>query len=155
MFTDGACSGNPGGPGGWAAVFSINSKNKNEERILRGGEKETTNNRMELIAVIEAVEKICKSKRIKHFEIYSDSAYVVNAINMHWIISWKLSKWKTSRGGDVKNSDLWERLDNGLQKAKQKGIKIDTIKVKGHNGNPLNEYADSIAKEQVLKQKGK
>lgn len=153
VFTDGACSGNPGGPGGWAAVFSLDQNNK-QLKVLKGGDAQTTNNRMELLAVIMAMEKILTSKRIKCFEIYSDSAYVVNAINMQWIAKWKFAKWQTSKGDDVKNKDLWQRLDKAIHDARIKKIDVKFIKVKGHNGNPLNEYADTIARRQVLKQKG-
>lgn len=150
IFTDGACSGNPGGPGGWAAIISINGENK---KVLRGGSQHTTNNRMELLAVIKAVEKIAKAKKINKFEIFSDSAYVVNAINKNWIESWKIRGWKSVRNEPIKNHDLWVRLDEGLVNAKQVGKEIIFTKVKGHSGNPLNEYADMIAKEEVEKQK--
>lgn len=152
IFTDGACSGNPGGPGGWAAIFDID---KQGIKILKGGVKKTTNNRMELLAVVRAIKKASNSKRFKTFEIYSDSAYVVNAVNMQWIVKWKLNNWRTTKGELVKNSELWKALDKAIALAKKKKINITFVKVKGHSGNPLNEYADTIAKQQANKQKDK
>lgn len=147
IYTDGACSGNPG-PGGWAVVF-----NKNEEcETLCGSEENTTNNRMELLAVIKALEKIKEEKRdnklknYSSFEIYSDSAYVVNAIVKGWLYAWKLNGWRTSRGEEIKNKDLWNVLYDLLFE----GIKF--IKIKGHSGNTFNELVDKLAREQSRKE---
>lgn len=150
IFTDGACSDNPG-PGGWAVV--INTSNKCE--TISGNELSTTNNRMELRAVIEAYKKII-NKRPKsdiEFELYSDSAYVVNSINNGWIVKWQLNKWKTTKNGDVKNKDLWEELVFLMKKAKVLDISISIIKIKGHAGNTFNELVDKLAKEESTKAK--
>lgn len=135
IFTDGACSDNPG-PGGWAAVFCL----KNGYKTISGNEKETTNNRMELIAVIEAIKK-AKSKGFEDIEVHSDSAYVVNAVNKGWITNWKFNNWKTAKKDDVKNKDLWVQLDELISGEN----KITFIKVKGHSGNTFNEIADDLA----------
>lgn len=147
IFTDGACSGNPG-PGGWAAIISIGDKHK----VLSGGEATTTNNRMELLAVVEALARIVKHRsQDTEYEIYSDSAYVVNAITLCWLVAWKMQKWKTTKGEPVKNTDLWQRCDELLTAARKKGKQIKFVKVKGHAGNPLNEYADKVAREESIK----
>ncbi len=150
IFTDGACSENPG-PGGWAAVFNTN----NRCTTIKGHEVETTNNRMELKAVVESFRKIL-SKRVKEnveFELYSDSAYVVNAINNHWIDKWQQNDWKTTKNDDVKNKDLWEELCVLKNKARSLGIYVNIIKIKGHSGNTFNELVDKLAKEETLKAK--
>lgn len=150
IFTDGACSENPG-PGGWAAIINL----KEGYNILKGHEFDATNNRMELMAVVKALSKIMKepidgfNKEKDKVEIHSDSAYVVNAINDKWTVKWKLNGWKTTKGKDVKNKELWEELMSLLMAFKSDGIKISFVKVKGHNGNALNEIADEIAKSQV------
>lgn len=152
IFTDGACSENPG-PGGWAAVFNTESKCF----TISGNEIETTNNRMELKAVIEAFKKILeKSKRPENcFEIFSDSAYVVNAINSYWIESWKKNNWKTTKGEDVKNKDLWEELVRLRKELTLKGINVAITKIKGHSGDTFNELVDKLAKEESMKAKVK
>lgn len=148
IFTDGSCSNNPG-PGGWGVVFSVLDKYV----IFKGNEENTTNNRMELKAIIESYKKILKLKDKKHkeFEIYSDSAYVVNTINENWIEKWKKENWKTVKGKEIKNRDLWEEYDK--LKTKCKNLKITVIKVKGHAGNPLNEMVDQIARNESKKAK--
>lgn len=149
IFTDGACSGNPG-PGGWAAIFNFEDKT----RKLVGYEVHTTNNRMELIAVVNALKKIKvlkKSETLKKYdgiEIYSDSAYVVNAVNNKWIDSWKKNGWKTTSKDDVKNAELWRELDELL-----KVVDVKLIKVKGHAGIMSNEMADEEARRMVEKAK--
>lgn len=153
IFTDGACSENPG-PGGWAAVFNTASKCS----TISGNEKMTTNNRMELKAVIEALKKIiAKEAKLKMsdftYEIYSDSAYVVNTINNHWIEAWQKNNWQTTKREDVKNRDLWEEFSKLRKEARQLGILIDLIKVKGHSGNTFNELVDKLAKEESIKAK--
>lgn len=150
IFTDGACSENPG-PGGWAAVFNTDNKCK----TISGHEMTTTNNRMELKAVIESYKKIlttmCDSS--VEFELYSDSAYVVNSINNGWIAKWQLNNWKTTRNWDVKNRDLWEEFIGLQNKAKMLGISVKIIKIKGHSGNTFNELVDKLAKEESTKAK--
>ena len=137
IYTDGACSGNPG-PGGWAAViFDQDKKQKN----ISGKEKNTTNNRMELIAPIMALKKIKKSSEIT---IYTDSKYVKDGIT-EWIKKWKLNNWKSSNKKPVKNKDLWIKLDNSCQKHD-----VSWKWVKAHAGNKMNNLADELA---VLKTK--
>ena len=148
IYTDGACSENPG-PGGWAAVFNTESKCL----TISGNEIETTNNRMELRAVIEAYKKISKAKATNDFEIFSDSAYVVNAINNKWIESWKRNNWKTAKGDEVKNKDLWEELIKIREDVCSKGICVVIFKIKGHAGNTFNEMVDKLAKEESMKAK--
>ena len=146
VYTDGSCSVNPG-CGGWAAVFVFED---DECKILRGHEIETTNNRMELTAVVKALQKITNRKnkfnpRRTKFVIHSDSAYVVNAICKGWLKNWDSCGWKSSKGEWVKNRDLWRQTHALLIKAQEMGIRIVFKKVKGHAGNPLNELADKIA----------
>lgn len=150
IFTDGACSENPG-PGGWAAVFNTANKCK----TISGHEAMTTNNRMELKAVIESYKKILSSMRRSSvdFELYSDSAYVVNSINNNWIDKWQQNDWKTTKNEDVKNRDLWEELAQLRAKAKAHGVSVKIIKIKGHAGNTFNELVDKLAKEESAKAK--
>lgn len=147
IFTDGACSENPG-PGGWAAVFNT------EEKCITisGNEEMTTNNRMELKAVIEAFRKAIGMKHEDiEYELYSDSAYVVNSINNGWVDKWQENNWKTTRNEDVKNRDLWEQLAFLRNMARSSGIYFQVIKVKGHAGNTFNELVDKLAKEESMK----
>lgn len=141
LYTDGACSGNPG-VGGWACVLMY----KNNQKQLSGGEKMTTNNRMELTAVIKGLQQL---KEKCHVEIYSDSAYVVNAINKDWLAQWQLRGWKTSAKEDVMNKDLWEELITLLSTHK-----TTFIKVKGHSDNEYNNLCDQLAVGEVKKLKG-
>ena len=131
IFTDGACSGNPG-PGGWGAIL-ISGEN---EREICGGEPNTTNNRMELMAAIQALETL---KRPCKVELHTDSQYVRNGITQ-WINGWKARGWKTADKKPVKNDDLWKRLD-----AARARHEVDWRWVKGHNGHELNERADGLA----------
>lgn len=147
IYTDGACSGNPG-PGGWAVVWC----DGDEIQDRRGGEKQTTNNRMELIAVVEAIKWVLKSEKSNLYTIYSDSAYVHNAITKGWIQAWQARGWKTTAGDPVKNQELWQELDALLRVCNHM---LMFCKVKGHNGLPMNEYADKIAKSEVVKQQYK
>ena len=135
VFTDGACRGNPG-PGGWGALI-IDDK---EEFSLWGGEKDTTNNRMELLASIMALKKIKTSSEII---IYTDSIYVKNGIT-EWIVKWKDNGWKNSSKKHVKNKDLWIKLDNLCQKNK-----ITWKWVKGHSTNKYNNLADELATQAI------
>lgn len=138
LYTDGACSGNPG-VGGWAAVLIYKGKQKE----LSGGERETTNNRMELTAVIRGLEAL---KEKCNVTIYSDSAYVVNAINNDWITNWQLNGWKNSAKDDVSNKDLWEKLLDLLASHPSA-----FVKVKGHSTNELNNLCDKLAVSEVQK----
>jgi len=132
IYTDGACSGNPG-PGGWAAVMLYGK----EKKEISGHEPDTTNNRMEILSVIKGMEAIKKSCKV---EIYSDSAYVVNAMNNGWLKNWQGNGWKTSDKKPVANRDLWEQL-----------ITLNAqhsptyIKVKGHSDDEHNNRADELA----------
>lgn len=139
IYTDGGCTGNPG-PGGWAAV--ILSGEQTFE--LSGGKNETTNNRMELTAVIEALTW-WKSKELPPPEIFTDSQYVKNGINS-WIFNWKKNGWKTAAKKPVKNQDLWIRLDELNRIAKP-----DWFWVKGHSGDEFNERCDSLVEMERLK----
>lgn len=145
VYTDGACSGNPG-PGGWGAVVLLDK----EQIKLFGYEKQTTNNRMELMATLKALEFILREHKCKHIDIYSDSAYVVNSVKQKWILKWLKNGWKNSKGDDVKNKDLWEQLIHFLYSiAKDKNTKINMIKVKGHSGDKYNELADELARSAI------
>jgi len=137
IYTDGACLGNPG-PGGWGAI--IISKN-DSKKIIKGGTKNTTNNRMELMAVIEALDEIKENCKIK---IFTDSKYVINGIES-WIENWKKNNWVTSNKKKVKNVDLWTKLDNV-----RVGKIISWEWVKGHSGIELNEEVDILAKKQAM-----
>ena len=132
VFTDGACSGNPG-PGGWGAILRYGAT----EKELSGGEAATTNNRMELMAAIAALEALKSAVNVR---IHTDSQYVKNGIT-GWIHGWKKNGWKTADKKPVKNVDLWQRLDAAL-----KGHKIEWIWVKGHAGHDENERADALAR---------
>jgi ribonuclease HI len=136
IYTDGACSGNPG-PGGWGALLRW----RGEERELWGGEAETTNNRMELTAAIMALESL---KRPVSAVLYTDSTYVRDGITK-WIVGWKQKGWKTANKKPVKNVDLWQRLDDALA-----GHDIDWRWVKGHAGHPENERADELARRGIV-----
>ncbi len=138
IYTDGACSYNPG-PGGWCAILRYNGK----EKILSGGEKETTNNRMELLAVIRALEALKEPCKVK---LYSDSAYVVNAVSQDWLRNWKSNNWRTSGKDSVKNIELWQRLLPLLEKNE-----VTFLKVKGHADNVDNNRCDEIAREEIKK----
>ncbi|MFY9199097.1 MAG: ribonuclease HI [Acutalibacteraceae bacterium] len=138
MFTDGACSGNPG-PGGWGTILRCNGV----EKELSGGERETTNNRMELTAVIEGFKSL---KRSCNVELYTDSKYVADSIEKGWVYSWKKNGWKKSDKKPALNSDLWEELINEIEKH---NLKI--IWVKGHAGHPENERCDQMAVEETKK----
>jgi ribonuclease HI len=154
IFTDGACSENPG-PGGWAAVFNA----ANSCRTISGNERLTTNNRMELKAVVEVFKKIVrmeihKPKNAHHeYDIFSDSAYVVNTINNNWLDVWQKNNWQTTKHEDVKNKDLWEEFNKLKHKADEIGICITINKIKGHSGNTFNELVDKLAREESIKAK--
>ena len=132
MYTDGACSGNPG-PGGWGVILQFNGV----ERELNGGEVETTNNRMELMATIQGLEALKRPVRV---DVYTDSTYVQKGIT-EWIHSWKKRGWKTAAKKPVKNDDLWRRLDEAIARHD-----VSWHWVKGHAGHAENERADELAR---------
>jgi len=132
IYTDGACSGNPG-PGGWGALLQYNGN----EKELSGGEPHTTNNRMEMRAIIEALKAL---KRPCHARIHSDSALIINAFNKGWIQNWDKRNWRKSNKKPVENKDLWLEM---LQAAKDH--KVEWIKVKGHADDKRNNRVDRIA----------
>jgi ribonuclease HI len=133
IYTDGACRGNPG-PGGWGAILIAAN---GHEREMCGGELATTNNRMELMAAIQALEALKKPCRV---ELHTDSQYVKNGIT-EWVRGWKARGWKTAAKDPVKNEDLWRRLDEARQRHE-----VDWRWVKGHAGHELNERADELAR---------
>ena len=132
IYTDGACSGNPG-KGGYCAILIYNGI----EKIISGGEEETTNNRMELSAVINGLKALKEPCAVN---LYSDSQYVVGAVNNGWLVSWQSNGWKTSSKQSVKNVDLWEELLALTEKHK-----VTFIKVKGHSDNEYNNRCDKIS----------
>lgn len=138
IYTDGACSGNPG-PGGWAAILIY----KGTEKLLSGGENETTNNRMEITAVIEGLKAL---KEACFVTLYSDSAYVVNAFDQQWIYNWYKNGWKKKPNAaeDIKNRDLWEEL---FGETKKHSVKF--VKVKGHSDNEYNNRCDTMARREI------
>jgi ribonuclease HI len=135
MFTDGACSGNPG-PGGWGVVLRW----RGEVKELQGGERETTNNRMEMTAAIRGLEAL---KRPAQIRIYTDSTYLKNGITQ-WIHKWKAKGWKTANRKPVKNVDLWKQLEKALERHD-----VQWRWIKGHAGHPENERADALARDGI------
>jgi ribonuclease HI len=133
IYTDGACSGNPG-PGGWGALLMFGA----QEKELCGGERQTTNNRMELMGAIQALEALTKPCKV---ELHTDSQYVMKGIS-EWIHGWKARGWRTADKKPVKNEDLWRRLDAARQRHD-----VDWRWVKGHNGHEQNERADALARK--------
>ena len=138
LYTDGACSGNPG-PGGWAAILRYNE----HEKVICGKQEKTTNNRMELTAVIEGLRALKRRVRV---DVYTDSKYVADAVNKKWVFSWRSKGWKKLTGGSVLNIDLWEEL---LVQMELHDVRIHWIK--GHNDNPFNERCDALAVEMSKK----
>ena len=139
IHTDGACLGNPG-PGGWAALLRYGAR----ERELSGGEAQTTNNRMELMAAIMALEMLTEPCEVI---LHTDSQYVRQGIT-EWMRNWVRRGWKTAAGDPVKNRDLWERLHAATQRHR-----IDWRWVKGHSGDPDNERVDTLARDEAIRQK--
>lgn len=137
LYTDGACSGNPG-PGGYAALII----NENKKYQIVGYEPNTTNNRMEMMAVIEGMKEIKEGSEVR---LISDSNYVLKGLE-EWVSAWKKRGWKTASNKPVKNQDLWIELDSIISK-----YKVEYIKVKGHSGHKLNERVDALAREQIEK----
>ena len=138
IYTDGAARGNPDGPGGYGCVLHYTDRNGNlHEKELSAGYKKTTNNRMELMAVIAGLEALNLPCTV---EVYSDSQYVVNAFNQHWVDGWIKKSWKRGKNEPVKNVDLWKRL-----LAAKEPHQVTFIWVKGHAGHPENERCDALA----------
>ena len=135
IYTDGACSGNPG-PGGWGAILTMGEHQKE----LKGGEAHTTNNRMELSAAIAALEALTKPCQV---DLYTDSEYVRGGITS-WIHGWKRNGWRTADKKPVKNVDLWQKLDAALARHQ-----VQWHWVKGHAGHPMNERADQLARDGI------
>lgn len=135
VWTDGACSGNPG-PGGWGAILQA----RGVERELHGVEPHTTNNRMEMMAAIAALEALKRPVRVR---LHTDSAYLRNGVTQ-WVERWRRNGWRTAEGKPVANEDLWRRLD--LARAPHE---VEWLWVKGHAGDPMNERADKLAREAV------
>jgi ribonuclease HI len=133
IYTDGACSGNPG-PGGWGAVLTFGDR----EKEICGGEPDTTNNRMEMMAAIQALEMLTKPCKV---ELHTDSQYLRNGVTQ-WIHAWKARGWKTADKKPVKNEDLWKRLDQARLRHE-----VDWRWVKGHAGDVMNERADGLARK--------
>jgi len=141
IYTDGACKGNPG-PGGWGALMLFGE----HEKHLFGGEAETTNNRMELLAAIEALDALTRPCKV---HLITDSVYMKDGITK-WIGNWRRKGWKTAAGKPVKNRDLWERLDQAVERHE-----VHWGWVKGHAGDPGNEKADELANRGVEQCLGK
>lgn len=137
IYTDGACSGNPG-PGGWGSILMY----KGTKKEISGGKKDTTNNIMELTAVIEGLKML---KFHCEVDLYSDSAYVVNAFLNKWIDNWQKNNWRTASKDSVKNKELWQELIELTHKHK-----VNFIKVKGHSDNEFNNRCDELARNAIL-----
>jgi ribonuclease HI len=135
IFTDGACSGNPG-PGGWGAILRYNGV----EKELSGGAPETTNNRMEMMAAIASLEALTRPARVR---LHTDSTYLKDGITK-WIHAWKARGWKTANRKPVKNQDLWQRLEAALERHE-----VEWFWIKGHSGHPDNERADELARDAI------
>ncbi len=138
IFTDGACSGNPG-PGGWGAILRFGAA----EKELSGGEPDTTNNRMEMMAAIQALEALTRPVKVA---LYTDSTYLKDGITK-WIKGWRKNGWKTASKKPVKNMDLWQRLERALEPHN-----VAWHWVKGHAGHPENERADELARDEITRQ---
>ncbi|HPD83487.1 MAG: ribonuclease HI [Alphaproteobacteria bacterium] len=138
IYTDGACSGNPG-PGGWGAILLWNG----HEKELSGGEAETTNNRMEMMAVVQGLQALKKERAA--VTLYTDSKYVLQGAT-EWLEGWKARGWKGANKKPVKNQDLWEQIDSLIQQHQ-----VTFIWVKGHNGDEMNERVDKLAVSAIPK----
>ena len=138
IYTDGACSGNPG-PGGWGAILMY----KDIKKEISGGKKNTTNNIMELTAALEGLKLLKFSCEV---DLYSDSAYLVNGFSKGWIYNWQKNNWKTANKEPVKNKEIWEEIYNLTQKHE-----VKFIKVKGHSDNEFNNRCDELARNAIKK----
>ena len=136
IYTDGACSGNPG-PGGWCAILEYNGR----EKLISGGEERTTNNRMELTAAIEALNALKEPCKV---DLYTDSAYLCRSFNEAWLDRWIANGWKTAAGKPVENQDLWQTLIDLTSTHK-----VRFIKVKGHSDNENNNRCDKLARDAI------
>jgi len=136
IYTDGACSGNPG-PGGWGAILMAGE----HKRELSGFDPQTTNNRMEILAAIEAIRALKVPCRVK---LYSDSAYLVNAFKQNWLANWQRNGWRNAKKDPVENQDLWRELLSVAAKHQ-----VEWIKVKGHADNPHNNRCDELARAAI------
>lgn len=141
IYTDGACSGNPG-PGGWGVILMAGEHRKE----LSGYEAATTNNRMEIQAAIAALQAL---KAPCHVKLYSDSAYLVNAFNQNWLVNWQRNGWVNSKKDPVENQDLWRELLEAV-----KPHKVEWLKVKGHADNPYNNRCDELARAAIANKGG-
>ncbi|MFO0704329.1 MAG: ribonuclease HI [Patescibacteria group bacterium] len=145
LFTDGACSGNPG-KGGWAAILKItnteNSEKIIEERLF-GAYERTTNNRMELMALIKGLENVEDGSQVN---VFTDSQYIVNALTKGWLVAWQQKGWKTAGKKPVANKDLWQKVIGHIAR-----LKISPSWVRGHDGHPENELCDKLAVDAYLK----
>lgn len=139
IYTDGSCLKNPGGPGGWAAILICGDS----EKVLSGGEKDTTNNRMELLGAIAGFEAL---KRPCSVTFCSDSQYVINGLSKGWAKGWRSRGWMKSDKTPALNPDLWERLLNAVQPHE-----VKYVWVRGHNGHPYNEFCDETARAEAEK----
>lgn len=145
VYTDGACSKNPG-PGGYAFIILANDK---EHLRLSGSSKYTTNNQMELLAIVRAMKHLASmenNSKENSCVIYSDSAYCLNPLIQGWVNNWARNNWKTNKGQDVKNKELWQML---LQILSSIHMNVKFVKVKGHSGNKYNELVDKAAKNAI------
>ena len=138
IYTDGACSGNPG-PGGWAAIL----RSRGVEKEISGSSESTTNNRMELTAATEALRKLKKPCRVR---LFSDSAYLVSAFNQGWLNNWQRNGWRNAAGDPVSNPDLWQALLDA-----SRPHAVEWIKIKGHADNELNNRCDKLAVAEIRK----
>jgi ribonuclease HI len=138
IFTDGSCLGNPG-PGGWSAILRYGDR----EKELFGGEAHTTNNRMEMLGAVEALNALRETCEV---ELYSDSSYLVDAFSKGWIVTWQRNGWRTSSKQDVKNVDLWKRL---LELTSKHRVRFHYVR--GHNGHPENERCDKLARDEATR----
>lgn len=153
IYTDGACSGNPG-PGGYA--FVVNANNRSILKVS-GCKPHTTNNEMELMAIVQSLKHILANhKNLKGslLTIRSDSAYCVNAITQGWPFAWRANNWMTSQNTEVKNKSLWEDYCLTVESLKKKSIQVKAEKVKGHSGDEFNEMVDQAARKAILRIKG-
>lgn len=138
IFTDGSCLGNPG-PGGWCAILRYGE----HERVISGGFARTTNNRMEILAVVKGLESLTERCKV---DLYTDSQYVRNAVEKHWLVNWQRNGWKTANKKPVKNKDLWTALLPLLE-----AHDVSLHWVRGHNGHPENERCDEVARTEAGK----
>lgn len=150
LYTDGACSGNPG-PGGWGIyIDGLDEPLKMKNRYQGGFNLNTTNQQMELVAASNAlflISEIARESENKQFAIYSDSAYLCNCINQKWYEKWETNGWLTSKKEPVLNKEIWEEILDFIRVLKERKCTVDFVKIKGHTGNYGNEQADALARK--------